>query len=208
MCRFGKIKTMLLKKGSMDAVELLGTLMSGGACIHIEQALALIDAAADADRRVEISRLVFHHLVPHTGSGLLLDALSDAERTMLERLVGHISFEFTPNNPSGHHKFHLAVPEERMIAVNLREARCAEGDLQDAFDEGVAKMLGGKRDKLERVWRNSTLDGQLFPFRAHVQIPQIGEIEFDYVQISRPQVLSCTKCALFLVVACADGPQK
>ncbi|KAJ1477153.1 hypothetical protein T484DRAFT_1963883, partial [Baffinella frigidus] len=182
-----RILALMEVKGSDDGVDLLEVVITGGSIIGIDQATALLTKVKDSERKVRIAHLTFHHLVPQDSAPKILALLSEGEMKMLQKLLGSLSVEFTPNNPTGTHKLNLGVAEERSIGNNLRSWRCAEGTIQEVADKLVAQMLGGRRDFIEKVWRNCTLNGGAWPYRNHVQFPAVGELCFDYTKLSRPQ---------------------
>jgi len=49
----------------------------------------------------------FHKIVESARNKEILEWCSEAERKNLEKLLGAVSFAFTPNNPTGFHKLDL-----------------------------------------------------------------------------------------------------
>ena len=109
------------------------------------------------------------------------------------------SLEFTPNNPTGYYKLDLADPAQREICLRLFELKNEtdhrSNQLHQFYYSG--SRSGGKRVEpkesatMERVWRNSRLNGVTFRFHADWKLPHCGILEVDFVQIIKPDTKDC-----------------
>ena len=78
---------------------------------------------------------------------------------------------------------------------NETDSRCNQ--LRQFYYSGL--RAGGKRAEpeesadMERVWRNSRLDGAPFRFRADWKVPHSGILEVDFVQIIKPSAKDCPR---------------
>ena len=107
-----------------------------------------------------------------------------------------VSFEYTPNNPTGFHKLDLSEAAQRDICLRMveikNEVQEREEQLSDFYGSG--RRAGGRREgpedspELERVWRNSRLDGAPFVYHEGWKVPRSGVLEVDFVQIRKPGV--------------------
>ena len=107
-----------------------------------------------------------------------------------------VSFEYTPNNPTGFHKLDLSEAAQRDICLRMveikNEVQDREAQLMDFYNSG--KRAGGRREgpedspEMERVWRYSRLDGATFGYREGWKVPRSGILEVDFVQIMKPSV--------------------
>ena len=106
-----------------------------------------------------------------------------------------VSFDFTPNNPTGNHRLDLADSAQREICMRLVELKNETDDraaqLRDFYYSG--RRSGGRRadaddsGDMEWVWRNGRLDGAPLRFRSDWKVPYSGILEVDFVQIIRPK---------------------
>ncbi len=133
------------------------------------------------------------------------------------------SFEFTPNNPTGYHKLDLADSAQREICLRLVELKNETENRFNQLHQFYCSGLrsGGKRVEpeesadMERVWRNSRLDGAPFTFRADWKVPHSGIFEVDFVQIMKPDPKDCprpkTGCtpdqAFFQMLSALEQPE-
>jgi Ran GTPase-activating protein (RanGAP) involved in mRNA processing and transport len=122
-------------------------------------------------------------------------ARSDTLRDVgMAGMAGQVSFEYTPNNPTGHHKLDLSEPAQRDICLRLleikNEMQAREEQLRSFYSSG--KRAGGRREdacdaaELERVWRNGRLDGAALPYREGWKVPRSGTLEVDFVCVAKP----------------------
>ena len=109
-----------------------------------------------------------------------------------------MSFDFTPNNPTGYHKIDLSDSAQRDICLRLVEIKneMVARELQFREFYSKNKRAGGVRDDsskstdFERVWRNSKLDQAPFVFYDGWKVPKSGFLEVDFVALTKPDLPS------------------
>jgi hypothetical protein len=107
-----------------------------------------------------------------------------------------VSFDFTPNNPTGYHKIDLSDASQRDICLRLIEIKNEMAGRELQFREFYAadKRAGGRRDDsshsldFERVWRNSKLDQAPFVLYDGWKVPKSGFLEVDFVSLTKPDL--------------------
>jgi hypothetical protein len=113
-----------------------------------------------------------------------------------------VSFDFTPNNPTGYYKLDLSDPAQRDICQRLVETKneMAARELQLREFYATDKRAGGGRNNsskhldFELVWRNSKLDQAQFVFFDGWKVPRSGVLEVDFVALTKPDLpASCPR---------------
>ena len=107
-----------------------------------------------------------------------------------------MSFDFTPNNPTGFHKIDLSDSAQRDICLRLVEIKneMVARELQFREFYSKNKRAGGVRDDsskstdFERVWRNGKLDQATFVFYDGWKVPKSGFLEVDFVALTKPDL--------------------
>ena len=107
-----------------------------------------------------------------------------------------MSFDFTPNNPTGYHKIDLSDAAQREMCLRLIEIKneMVARELQFRDFYATDKRAGGRRDDsskspdFERVWRNSKLDQAQFVFYDGWKVPKAGFLEVDFVALTKPDL--------------------
>ena len=122
-----------------------------------------------------------------------------------------VSFDFTPDNPSGYHRLDLADAAQREICMRLVELKNETEDRDAQLCNFYSqRKTGGRREdagdseNMELVWRNSRVDGAPFRFRKDWKVPYSGVVEVDFVQIIKPyptEVADCGEKFLHLLLS-------
>jgi hypothetical protein len=188
---------------SLHCLDLINTVMGPDTFITIAQARELFNVLNDPSdiRFQELSPVRIHwlnkcyHKIVESGRNKeILTWASDGERKMIQKQLGDVSFSFTPNNPTGHHKLDLSDMSQREIAIRLTEIR---NDTEPRMEQlksfySSGKRSGGRREtadddiELERAWRNSKFDGNVLRWSNDWKLPHHGILEVDFVEVTKP----------------------
>jgi len=94
---------------------------------------------------------------------------------------------FTRNNPTGHYRLRLHEKAEREICLRLIECRGEQAKRLTQMEEYYKRRTpAGKRDAIERVWRNCKFDKRPMEFDMSWKVPHRGTLEFDFVSLRKP----------------------
>ena len=127
----------------------------------------------------------YHKLSDSAKAPDSLDLLDAGARTIAEKILGVASLTFARNNPTGRYRLRLNVPMEREICLRLIECR-GEQSKRLSQIEAYYKNRTGKRDPIERVWRNCKFERKKLDFNMSWKVPEQGVIEFDFVSLKKP----------------------
>jgi Ran GTPase-activating protein (RanGAP) involved in mRNA processing and transport len=182
--------------------NLINTVLGSDVFLTIEQAQILFNVINDPQDirfnelgsvRVHFLYKCYHKLVESHRNKELLEWCSAMERKTLEKMLGSVSFAFTPNNPTGFHKLDLSDMPQREIALRLLEIR---NDCEPRFQQlrkfYSSARAGGRRETpeddldLERCWRNSKYNGSVLRFFPDWRLPYFGILEVDFVEVTKP----------------------
>ena len=130
----------------------------------------------------------YHKLDDSTRASESLDILDHDARVIAEKILGVASMAFTRNNPTGHYRLRLNEKIEREICLRLIECRGEQAKRLTQMEEYYKKRTpAGKRDAIERVWRNCKFDKRPMDFDMSWKVPDRGTIEFDFVSLLKPK---------------------
>jgi hypothetical protein len=171
----------------------------------IELLQILDELSGDSDARLESLQDERVHLVVRTyrtirdaeNSPLVLEELAPRERRLAEKRLGFAPFHFSPQNPTGRHRLRLSKVSERQIAIKLIELR--EGQMPSLKKAKLEYNghSGGPRPEIERVMRNTRLDGKRFHYTDTWKVPLQGILEVDYVEVPSSPLLLPNPLPLF-----------
>ena len=185
-------------------LDLIDTIMGPDVFIMLEQAKELFDCLncpSDVVRFREMSSVrtywlnkCYHRIVETGRNKEILDWVTEVECEKLKKLLGAVSFSFTPNNPTGYHRLDLSDRSQREIACRLAEIR---NDTEPRIEQlnkfySSGRRAGGKRETadqhmdLERAWRNGKLNGNPMRWTADWALPHHGILAVDFVEVTKP----------------------
>jgi hypothetical protein len=129
----------------------------------------------------------YHKLADSTRAAECLDLLDPDARSVAEKILGVTSMSFTRNNPTGHYRLRLHEKAEREICLRLIECRGEQAKRLTQMEEYYKRRTpAGKRDAIERVWRNCKFDKRPMEFDMSWKVPNRGTLEFDFVCLRKP----------------------
>jgi len=100
-------------------VQVLGS----DAALTLEMVDTWLEGAPKMPSELKIHLIVtcYHKMLRPDMSRDLLSRLSVQDRSVAESKLGHVSFSFTKNNPTGYYRMNLDNPTEREVALRLCE---------------------------------------------------------------------------------------
>jgi hypothetical protein len=129
----------------------------------------------------------YHKLADSTRATECIDLLDPDARSVAEKILGVTSMSFTRNNPTGHYRLRLHEKAEREICLRLIECRGEQAKRLTQMEEYYKRRTpAGKRDAIERVWRNCKFDKRPMEFDMSWKVPHRGTLEFDFVSLRKP----------------------
>ena len=129
----------------------------------------------------------YHKLADSTRATECIDLLDPDARSVAEKILGVTSMSFTRNNPTGHYRLRLHEKAEREICLRLIECRGEQAKRLTQMEEYYKRRTpAGKRDAIERVWRNCKFDKRPMEFDMSWKVPNRGTLEFDFVCLRKP----------------------
>ena len=183
-------------KSSKDWFGMIQAQISGDTFLHFEHAVELLnsiesmsnvkDRSSVAAMRVEVVKHCFNRLVEPDKNRLLLEMLTNDERTVIEKYLGSVAKHFTQNNPTGSYCINLASKPEREVFLRLIELYNSQQLFIQTSKIWYSTRAGGARPELERCWRNPTYNGQTHAFSTAWSVPNHGIYLVDFVQVVKP----------------------
>ena len=180
------------KKNSEDREEAMDLYIGPETVLTFQNVIDLVsylqgspDDMELANSRGTLIAKCYHKLDQSHRAPDLLDLLDRDARNTAEKILGVVSSSFTRNNPTGRYKLNLKDKAEREVCMRLIECR-SEQSKRLAQLEAYYKSRTGRRDPIERTWRNCTFDKKPFDFDMSWKVPEKGVIEFDFVHLKKP----------------------
>ena len=146
-----------------------------------------------AEDRVSLVSSCFNRLASEANRAreLLLLLRDDIERNEAQRRLGLCAQTFSLHNPTGFYNLNLSSQADREVAIRLRGLKMDQEPLENRLAQYHAPpRRGGKRDDIQRVWRNAVLvsptgDNKPLAFSHEWNVPKSGRIMLDFVEITR-----------------------
>ena len=175
-----------------ERMEVIDLYISNDTVIQFEKVVTLLEQLrwnmGDAElcqTRGALVATCYHKISDSVRAPDSLDLLDAEARSVAEKILGVSSFSFTRKNPTGHYKLRLDESTEREICLRLIECRGEQSKRLSQL-ESYYKNRTGKRDPIERVWRNCKFNKRQMDFDMSWKVPEKGVLEFDFVSLRKP----------------------
>jgi hypothetical protein len=183
-------------KSSKDWLGMIQAQISGDTFLHFEHAAELLesiesfgnvkDRSSVASMRIEVVKQCYNRLVEPDKNEDLLNMLSHAERSVIEKYLGSVARYFCQNNPTGQYCINLGSKPERDVFLRLIELYNSQQQFINNSKIWYSTRAGGARPQLERCWRNPLYNGQPHTFLTSWTVPAHGIYQVDFVQVVKP----------------------